>query len=133
MNQQSEVAPGTPLFTLELDIKTVSEANQREHWAIKRARHFKQRKAFYFQTHLLMRKATLPCHIRLTRLAPRQLDSDNLVSAFKAIRDTIADMIRPGLAPGQADNTTEITWDYKQEKSPPKSYKIRVEIYRIQQ
>lgn len=68
----------------------------------------------------------LPCHIRLIRLSPRRLDSDNLVMAFKAIRDCIAAILIPGKAAGRADDSPLISWSYGQESGP---LAIRIEIY----
>ena len=58
----------------------------------------------------------LPCHIKLTRIGKRYLDSDNLPMSMKYIRDAIADQIFPGLAPGQADNDERLSWEYNQTK-----------------
>lgn len=49
--------------------------------------------------------------IVLTRFAPRPIDSDNLASAFKAIRDGIADVI------GVDDGSTSLIWHCQQAKA----------------
>lgn len=54
----------------------------------------------------------------------RPLDYDNLVHAFKNARDAIADFLIPGLAPGQADSTPGLSFQYQQEKS--KEYYIEI-------
>jgi hypothetical protein len=61
----------------------------------------------------------------------RYLDDDNLISAFKTVRDTIADWLTPGLAPGQADNNKGLTWHCQQEIGIKRGQKpfIRVQIY----
>lgn len=70
-------------------------------------------------------KITLPCLVKLTRYSPRELDYDNLVYAFKFMRDEVAENIIPGLAKGRADGDKRITWEYLQEKGP---YAVKVEI-----
>lgn len=72
----------------------------------------------------------LPVVIRLTRLAPRELDTDNLAAAFKPVRDCVADLIRPGFRPGRADGTKLMQWEYEQKKGKPKEYAVIVEIFR---
>lgn len=69
-----------------------------------------------------------PAKITLTRIAPRELDYDNLVTAFKHIRDIVADTLIPGLAKGRADGDPRLTWSYTQHKGKPKEYAIRIDI-----
>lgn len=59
--------------------------------------------------------------IRFVRIAPRELDSDNLASAFKAIRDATAKFIGFSDAPEGG-----IEWTYRQEKSAAKHYAVQV-------
>ena len=73
-------------------------------------------------------KPILPCTIKLTRVAPRALDSDNLQGAFKNIRDYIANNLLPGQPIGRADNSPYLMWEYGQEKGKPKVYQIIIEI-----
>lgn len=74
-----------------------------------------------------MKQVKLPCKIGLTRLSTRKLDDDNLVGAFKWIRDEIADCLIPGQAKGRADGDQRLSWEYRQQKSPLP--RIRVEIH----
>lgn len=69
-------------------------------------------------------KPTLPCTIKLTRIAPRFLDwEDNLNMSFKSVRDGICDWL------GVDDRTREITWIYDQKKpDTPRTYGCVVEI-----
>jgi hypothetical protein len=60
--------------------------------------------------------------VRLTRIAPRQLDDDNLRGSLKAARDGVADWL------GVPDNDPRIRWDYAQEKGKPKTYAVRVDV-----
>lgn len=72
----------------------------------------------------------LPVHVHLTRYCKRSFDWDNFVTACKPIRDTIADFIIPGKAPGQADSSPDIYWHYDQhEFLSDKKEKLMVEIF----
>ena len=71
-----------------------------------------------------IRNIRLPAVITLVRVAPRTLDDDNLVTAFKWIRDKVADLITPGMAPGRADNIKGLSFAYRQEKAPRDGFKI---------
>jgi hypothetical protein len=112
-----------------LKINTVSEANRSaEHWQEKRKRHIDQQ----WITRSFFRNITesipVPCAVVLSRLMPRLLDDDNLVSAFKWIRDEIARCILPQASISISDRSPLIEWKYRQEKS---SYKgIRIEIFK---
>jgi len=70
----------------------------------------------------------IPATIELTRIAPREYDYDNLVMAFKKIRDVIASLFFPGLSPGQADSNKSLTWIYLQEKGSTKYYAIKISV-----
>src|SRR4029077_6224988 len=104
----------------------VSEANNRDHWTIKRKRRILHdsiiRKYWFWKKP----KIELPCIIILSRVAARKLDDDNLQTALKSIRDTIADLILPGLPPGRADGDPRIKWEYAQIKGDEG---LRIEIY----
>lgn len=99
-----------------IPIKTVSEANRRDHWAKKAKRVKSQREAVY----LACPKAEVPCVVTLTRVAPRSLDSDNLQSALKATRDSVAQRL------GVDDADERVEWRYAQEKG--KEFGVVVEI-----
>lgn len=127
------------VFEMELPIITVSEANLRDHWSKSSKRHKLQKAAvwvalnnYYNDFHRRRFNPRpfipLPCLVTLTRISPRSLDSDNLQMAFKSIRDSVADFIRPGMAVGRADDTKEIQWAYEQEKGIPKQKGIRIKI-----
>ena len=103
---------------IELPIRTVSGANVREHWAKRAKRARVERYGCYIATPV----AKVPCSVKLVRIAPRPLDSDNLAISFKACRDGIADRL------GVDDGDSRIDWQYAQEKGEPKQYAIRIEI-----
>ena len=58
----------------------------------------------------------------LTRIAPRDLDTDNLASGLKAVRDGVADAL------GMDDGSSRIEWRYAQERRKPGEYAVRVGI-----
>lgn len=112
------------MITVLIPIRTVSLANQREHWATRAKRASRERSysKWMFQSGLLgqRRPAGDRLAIELTRLAPRKLDSDNLAGACKSIRDGIADAL------GIDDGSELVTWTYRQEKD--KGYAVRVTV-----
>jgi len=106
-----------------LPVRTWSEPNVRVHWAKRARRAKKQREA----ARLLVRVAHAPpppgnITVRLTRIAPRQLDTDNLAAALKAVRDGVADAL------GMDDGDTRLTWLYGQRRGEPNEYAVMVEI-----
>jgi hypothetical protein len=111
------------LLTLEAPIRVVSEANAHEHWRVRSKRAKGQRALIQVLLRAKLRSPpSPPLVVRLTRIAPRDLDSDNLAGAFKHTRDGIADWL------GVDDRSPQIDWRYGQERGPAKLYSIRVEI-----
>jgi hypothetical protein len=106
-------------MTIPLRIESV--ANLREHWAAKAKR---------TSGHRLTTWAELKRHerpigqitVKLTRIAPRPLDDDNLRSAFKACRDGVADWL------GCDDRDPRVRWEYGQVRGAPKTYAARIEV-----
>ncbi|HEX4374911.1 MAG TPA: hypothetical protein VHZ50_16520 [Puia sp.] len=112
-----------------LKTEIANEANSTEYWAKKNARHKQQKisikKAFLIDKPIM--KPPFTCI--LTRIAPRQLDfRDNLPMSMKWVFDAICDWFYPGKAAGRADDTKEITCEYKQEKGRVREYGLRIEI-----
>ena len=90
-----------PLLRVEVPIRTVSEANQREHWTDRNRRKKSQQEATLLALHDFQVSSSLETMTRvdfvgegvdvhLTRYASRALDSDNLVGSMKHVRDAIA-------------------------------------------
>lgn len=104
----------------------LSEGNKTDSFWKKRDR--KKRKHFWLATYFRVELIKLPCKVTLTRIAPRELDYDNLVTTGKHFRDWISDKLIPGLQPGRADSDKRIEWEYKQEKGQVREYAIRIEI-----
>lgn len=68
----------------------------------------------------------------MTRIAPRRLDYDeNLPMAFKWIKDALAELIKPGMAVGRADDDKRFRFEFDQRKGEPKEYAIEIEIENI--
>ena len=111
-------------FLLNIPIKIVSEANINKHWRDRYGRAKKQKAAVAAMWAVGSPEVTVPCIVKLTRRSPRKLDDDNLRTAFKAIRDAVADSIVPGLQAGRADGY--ITWEYDQVKD--KVHSVDVEV-----
>lgn len=112
------------MIEIILPIHTQSEANIREHWAVKAKRNKAHRRTAWAYTRDATLGRTLPdkMTIRLTRIAPRRLDTDNLARSFKAAADGIADAL------GIDDGDPRLTWLYAQQKGKPKQYEVKVEI-----
>lgn len=107
-------------------IKTISEANRsnREHWAVKMQRRKAQQQEIdvVMSNALRGRVVALPCTVRLTRIGPKALDSDNLSSAFKVIRDAIARRLEID------DGDPRITFQYAQMPVGIQQYGVKVSI-----
>lgn len=113
---------------ITLPIKLVSELNITEHWTIRSKRRRRIRLSLFLAFLPHKDTITLPCCVTLTRVSARSLDEDNLIGAFKSIRDYVADIIIPGLAMGRADVDNRINWIYMQEKGLPKEYRCKIVI-----
>ena len=119
-----QTATRTPDIYEQVPVRTVSETNQRECWQSRHRRRAKQRSS----TALLLSqhdRPELPVVVRLTRVAPRDLDTDNLRSALKAPRDGVADWL------GVDDADERVTWDYDQRRGQPRQYAVDVEVFEV--
>ena len=77
------------MIEVEMDMKIVSVANMRLHWAAKARLTKSQRQKTRNALAAVAQSfgvEVLPVTIVLTRVAPRRLDGDNLQSGFKAVR-----------------------------------------------
>lgn len=97
---------------IHVPVRLESEANRRDHWAKKAARLKKQR-AMVALVLRFVRGAPVDVSTRLTvtitRIAPRELDTDNLAGSTKAVRDEIAMWL--GVDDGPRG---PVTWTYEQ-------------------
>lgn len=124
--EQSESNP--IIYQRKIPIRVESELNLSEHWTKKSKRHTNQKMAVHSYLRIDRPDIKPPCIIKLTRIAPRRFDSDNLVGGFKYIKDAIAEYIHPNLAIGRADDDPNIKWEYAQQKGEPKEYAMTLEV-----
>lgn len=113
------------MITFALPLKLVSEANAHQHWRVRQKRAKAQRHLAW--AHVCswgdrVRLKLVPCTVTIIRVAPREIDSDNLVGSAKHVRDGIADAL------GINDRDPRVEWIVRQEKGPPKTYAVRIEI-----
>ena len=99
------------MIEIKFPIKTVSEANMREHWASKGKRKRQQQHDF----HLIWLshspgQVDLPCDITFVRYSCRTMDQDNLAGAFKHVQDQLAREI------GVDDGNSQLRFDYQQKR-----------------
>lgn len=108
---------------VRVPITLPSIANARLHWAAKAKLFKKQRDATtmylsltahgFRDAHRLWGE-NRTVHVMLTRVSPRKLDGDNLQSAFKGVRDSVAAFFL--LDDG---DESRIVFGYGQRKGPP--------------
>lgn len=105
-------------------IRTISEANSRDHWRVKNARKVAQQQEVHVALHNLLigRVIQLPCVVRLTRYGQNMLDDDNLAGSFKGCRDQIARQL--GVNDG---DTANVKFEYAQVANG-RNYAVKVEI-----
>lgn len=110
---------------MRFDIKTVSEANQREHWRTKHSRKKVQQAdfAYLWRAHWPRPMAVeFPVTITFTRHSCKELDADNLAGAFKHVQDQLAREL------GIDDGSASVTWRYEQERIPKREHYFTVNI-----
>ena len=113
---------------ISIPLRIVSESNMREHWAKKNTRRRLQHNAISMCVKPKLAFVKLPCQITLIRIAPRNLDDDNLLASFKGVRDKLAALLTGDDRPGRADSDPRLQWKYEQKKGLPKSYSILIRI-----
>lgn len=107
---------------LRFDIKTVSEANTREHWALKHRRKKAQQADFAMLWRYHKAKVTLPAVITFTRYSCNLLDADNLAGAFKHVQDQLAREL------GIDDGSSLVQWRYQQERISKREHYFTVKV-----
>lgn len=123
------------LRSVELELRTVSEANAREFWRARAGRRSDQRDVVRAALndqfgaaplfHVVVNSWTRdnPIDVTLTRMAPGELDEgDNLPGSMKAVRDEIAAWF------GVDDRDKRLRWKYAQERTAAGIYKLRIDI-----
>ena len=120
------------LLEVRLPLHTVSEANRREHWS-KRAKRVREQRGVVcmaFQSAAIDRalpplQRIAPIEVTLTRVAPRELDDDNLRGALKACRDGVADALKID------DRDPSVRWAYAQERGAVREYAVAIRVERV--
>lgn len=124
--------------SVEFDLETRSEANMRfasragmmaKSDRVKRQRAavrdvLRSRQASPPMLQLVHTGMATPNRIRvtLTRIAPAELDDDNLRPALKAVRDEVATWI------GVDDRHGAVAWSYEQERGAAHVYRVRIRV-----
>jgi hypothetical protein len=95
---------GPGFYDVIIPLRVVTETNHDRHWRQRQKRADLQREAVrvFVRPHLL---PPLPVVVTFTRYGLQLLDCDNLVSAFKHVRDEVAALYEVDDAPGGP-----ITW-----------------------
>lgn len=114
----------TTAIVVTLPLRLVSVANAREHWAAKHRRTAEHRRVarMALATRLAgLRAGRTSLVVTITRVGKRRLDTDNLASAGKAVRDGIADAL------GIDDGDDRVQWRYEQRIGASYAVEIRIE------
>ena len=106
---------------VKIPYKLFPIANKYEFWA--------QRSQSVTKEYMLVKSyitelPPLPVVVKLTRVAPRAWDSDNMIISFKNIRDAISCLYFPNSPKGKMDETENFRWEYYQTKGVPKENSI---------
>lgn len=104
-----------PNFSLTVPIRVVSEANQRDHWAVRARRVRQHRDSVRIQwlvdsptgCQVVVPRPLTVTLIRVMGRNSREFDDDNLRGALKAVRDQVAEMLDL-----QSDNEPDVAWRY---------------------
>lgn len=107
---------------INIPIRIESTPNLREHWTVRAKRAGKHKHDAWFSLKAAKAPHELPCVVRITRVAPRELDTDNLIAGCKALRDGVALWLQVD------DADPRVFWVYDQRKDGPKEYAAEVEI-----
>jgi hypothetical protein len=113
------------MIEVRMNMKIVSVANMRLHWAVKAKLTRDQRNRTRMSLAAVAQSSgleMLPVTVILTRVAPRKLDGDNLQSGFKAVRDGVADWL------GVDDGNGLIDWQYAQRSGKAGEYAVEIEV-----
>jgi hypothetical protein len=114
-----------------VQVRTQSEQNNRQHWRPVSKRAKQQRGVTVMVLRGMMRpRPQAPCVVLLRRVAPGELDDDNLQGALKHVRDGVADVL------GIDDRDPRVLWKYDQRrvgragkgKLPGSEYAVEIEI-----
>lgn len=112
------------MITFTIPLRTVSGMNAREHWRARMRRVRAEHTTTVYYAGLALVKVKMPCVVTLTRVSSGTLDTDNLASALKGVRDAVAKLI--GVDDG---DVSRVQYRYAQEKGKRGSYSVRVDVH----
>lgn len=107
------------MIRIVIEGRLPSLANRSLHWADKarQVRRLRRMACIAVSRHMdEISKIYFPVHINLIRSANRVLDWDNLVYAFKPVRDGVADALFPEVPQKIRDENKFVSWSYEQQK-----------------
>lgn len=117
-----------PVFLTLLPLRLVSESNESRHWRWRWKRRKLQRETTYWWLRQWCpQPPALPLTITLTRISPRQLDSDNLCGSLKVVQDACADWLDNAPGKGQ-DRQPGLVWVYQQRRGKVREYAVEIAI-----
>lgn len=107
------------MHSITLPLKLPSVANQRLHHMAKARQTKTQRQAGFIST---PKGLPLPAIVTITRISAGTLDTDNLASACKGLRDGIAQKL------GIDDGSPLVEWRYAQIRGGRGVFKVQIQI-----
>lgn len=112
----------TPI-RITFPLHTTTESNAKGHWRTKARRARTQRNGtqLVVAAYLRGRNVAGPMVVTFTRVSARALDDDNLSSAFKHVRDGVADAL------GIDDRDPRVSWRYEQRRGVGYGVEIVIE------
>lgn len=129
LKMNSQILDGKLVITLPL--RTVSEANNTDHWTKKQKRHRMQQKVVAMALNSVKHLVNWPCHMHLTRFSPGKLNKhDNLPMSLKYIVDACCAIISGDFRPGRADDDERLIVTYDQTISS--SYGVTIEFSNLE-
>jgi hypothetical protein len=105
-----------------IPVRLVSESNAHEHWRSRQKRAKSQRATVAAVARSVLARPALPCVIRITRIAPKALDRNNLDGSAKHVVDGLADWL------GIDDRDPRVAYVCEQERGAKGDYAVRVEV-----
>jgi hypothetical protein len=113
---------------IPLRVRSGNVGHGREHWAARarRVKRERQAVALAWPQHWPRAGGRLlpdfPVAVMLTRIAPRAIDTDNLLASLKAVRDEVARIL------GVDDRDPRIRWGYHQTRGGVREYAVAIEL-----
>lgn len=109
------------MISITIPLKTISTSNARLNRFKLAAMTKAQRSTTKHALGSVALPPAQPLTIVITRIGPKNLDSDNLATSQKGVRDGVADWL------GVDDGSPLLDWQYQQ-RSGSKTYEIEIEV-----